>query len=70
MDILQFEKKLEDIKLSKKDFAISTNLPYQTVMNWKRNNSVPVWVDSWLHNYVKAKDLDNIVETVKPYIKS
>jgi hypothetical protein len=24
---------------------------------------------SWLENYIKAKDIDKIAETVKPYIK-
>ena len=70
MDILELEKVLEDIKLSKKEFAELTKLPYQTIMNWKRNNSVPVWVESWLQNYIKAKVSDEIINAVKPFVIS
>lgn len=69
MNNMEFEGKLEDVDMSKKEFAEASSLPYQTVMNWKRNDAVPVWVDSWLENYIKAKDMDRVVEAVKPHIK-
>ena len=69
MNNSDFENLLNNILISKKEFAEATNLPYQTVMNWKRNDSVPPWVQSWLENYIKAKDMDKVVEAVKPHIK-
>ena len=69
MNYETFELKLEESKINKKVFAELTALPYQTVMNWKRNDSVPSWVESWLHNYKKAKISDDIIEAVKPFVK-
>lgn len=68
METNEFEKKLENLNLSKKDFAELTNLPYQTIMNWKRSDSVPKWVKSWLENYIKAKDLDRVADAVAPIL--
>ncbi len=64
MDCEKFEEKLNDINLSKKELSQLTNLPYQTIMNWKRNNKVPAWIDSWLENYVKAKSYENVKNVV------
>jgi len=69
MDIQNFEKELEKLNLSKKEFAGMTSLPYQTIMNWKRSDSLPKWVRSWLENYIKAKDIDKMAEAMKPYMK-
>ena len=61
---------LKNIDLSKKDFAELSNISYNTVNNWNDTNKpVPPWVKSWLDNYVKAKDMDKVVEAVKPHIK-
>jgi len=65
MTIEEFEKNLLETKLSKKEFAELTKLPYQTVMNWKRNNNAPDWVESWLQNYIDKKKFDNIKEIIK-----
>lgn len=64
MTIVEFEIKLESMQLSKKGFSLLTNLPYQTIMNWKHNGNVPVWVESWLENYIKAKSYNEMKETV------
>lgn len=69
MNYEKFEKKLEDAEINKKIFSELTELPYQTVMNWKRNDNIPVWVHSWLENYNKAKFADNIIEAVKPFVE-
>ncbi len=62
--------KLKEINLSKKEFAVLSNISYNTVNNWNDDNRpVPPWVESWLENYIKAKDIDKIVDAVKPYIK-
>lgn len=64
MNYEEFELKLEETTINKKVFAELTSLPYQTVMNWKRNDSVPAWVQSWLDNYIKAKSYKDIKEKV------
>ena len=64
----QFELELEKSSMNKKTFAELTELPYQTIMNWKRSDNVPVWVKSWLENYIKAKDMDKVIDAVKPYV--
>ena len=38
MNNSDFENLLNNIPISKKEFAEATNLPYQSVMNWKRND--------------------------------
>lgn len=69
MNYEEFEEKLENAKINKKIFSELTALPYQTVMNWKRNDNIPVWVESWLQNYIKAKISDDIIEAVKPFVR-
>jgi hypothetical protein len=47
-----------------------TNLTYGAVSNWDdEKKPIPGWVESWLNNYIKAKDMDKVVEAVKPHIK-
>lgn len=70
MDRELFKTLLEKANLSKKQFAQTLDISYTTVNAWGSTQNIPYWVQSWLENYIKAKDLDNIVETVKPYVKS
>lgn len=65
----EFLELLKKAKLNKKEFVELTKLAYSTVVNWSGTDNVPYWVKSWLENYIKAKDIDKIAETVKPYIK-
>ena len=66
----EFTEILKSIELSKKDFAEKGNISYNTVNNWNDTNKpVPPWVQSWLESYIKAKDMDKVVEAVKPHIK-
>lgn len=47
-----------------------TDIAYSTVGNWHdEKKPIPGWVESWLKNYIKAKNMDSIVEAVKPYVK-
>ncbi len=65
----EFTEILKSIELSKKDFAEKANISYNTVNNWNDTNKpVPPWVQSWIENYIKAKDMDKVVEAVKPHI--
>jgi len=61
---------LKQENLAKKEFANLSNISYNTVNNWNDSNKpVPPWVKSWLENYIKAKDIDKVAETMRPYIK-
>lgn len=67
----EFDETLKKIGLSRQEFAEMTELAYSTISNWHdEKKPVPGWVKSWLDNYVKAKDMDKVVEAVKPHIKS
>lgn len=66
----EFDKALENPGLNKKDFANAVNMSYTSVTNWKQNNEVAGWVDSWLENYAKAKTLDDVAKALKPYLKN
>ncbi len=71
MDREEFNVLLEKANLSKKEFCQIIDLNYSTVNTWGSSSiNIPKWVKSWLENYIKAKDMDNIVEAVKPYIKT
>ena len=64
----EFNLLLKKANLTKKDFCALLELSYATVNNWGSSKDVPYWVKSWLENYIKAKDMNTIVEVVKPYI--
>lgn len=69
MDTVIFKELLKNANINKKKLAELLEVEYNTVNAWGTNNrGYPYWVKSWLENYIKAKDLDNIVDTVKPYI--
>lgn len=57
---------LEEIKLSKKEFASLCSISYNTVNNWNdENRPVPPWVSSWLENYIDKKRFDTIKALIK-----
>lgn len=67
----EFDTTLKNIELSRQEFADMTKLSYGAVSNWHdEKKPVPGWVKSWLENYIKAKDMDKVVEAVKPYVKA
>ena len=67
----EFTILLEQLGISQKNFADIASISYNTVSNWNDTTKpVPSWVDSWLQNYAKAKHLDLIAETIKPYIST
>ncbi|ENM4758192.1 hypothetical protein AB7U54_000292 [Campylobacter coli] len=69
MDIETFEKKINELELTKKEFANMVGAVYNGVINWNTKGETPKWVDSWLINYEKAKVLDEISKSIKPFIK-
>lgn len=62
----ELTKLLEEIKLSKKEFARLCNISYNTVNNWTdETRPVPPWVPSWLENYIDKKRFDTIKQVIK-----
>ncbi|MFY9085373.1 XRE family transcriptional regulator [Aliarcobacter cryaerophilus] len=69
MDREEFNTLLEKANLTKKEFCKIIDLNYSTVNTWGSSSiNIPKWVKSWLENYIKAKDMDKVVEAVKPYV--
>lgn len=69
MDKEEFNELLKKANITKKEFAGIIDMKYTSVNNWGGSQQFPRWVKSWLENYIKAKDMDKIVDAVKPYIK-
>ncbi len=65
----EFKKLLIKANISKKEFCSLIDLNYNTVNTWGSSKiNIPKWVKSWLENYIKAKDIDKVAETMRPYI--
>ena len=69
MTYKEFEDLLANANIDKKEFASLVDMNYVSITNWKNSQKIPNWVQSWLENYIKAKDMDKVVEAVKPHIK-
>lgn len=69
MEKLKFDNTFKNIGLTRQEFSDITGIAYSTIGNWHdEKKPIPTWVDSWLENYIKAKDMDKVVEAVKPHI--
>lgn len=64
----EYNKKLKEVGLSKKQLAGVLGVAEQTVNNWGSTNKVPYWIESWLENYIKAKVSDDIIDAVRPFV--
>lgn len=64
MKIKDFEKKLDDVGITKKDFANIVGAAYNGIINWNSKGETPKWVDSWMDNYIEAKKYNIIKNTV------
>ncbi|EOI8604816.1 hypothetical protein ACMXDT_001611, partial [Campylobacter jejuni] len=58
LNIATFEKKLNELNLTKKEFAKMVGAVYNSVINWNVKGETPKWVDSWICNYEKARSFD------------
>jgi len=59
----ELTQKLKELGLSKKEFSRLTSVPYSTVNNWSdKKRPIPLWVDSWLENYTKNRELSEKME--------
>lgn len=67
MSIDEFESKLKELKLSKKDFSKLSGLSYSGVVNWNSKEAMPVWVEPFLKYYLKSMVLDNFIESIKQF---
>ena len=64
----EFVIALKKANMTKKEFAHLSGMTYTTVAQWSDNKPPPAWVESWLNNYQKAKILDSIANSIRPYI--
>ena len=66
----KFDNLLRDLELSRQEFSNVTGIAYSTINNWHdEKKPIPSWVDRWLENYIKAKDMDKVIDAIKPHIK-
>ena len=69
MTNVNFENKLNELNLSKKEFVQIVGMPYQTLMNWKQKDETPAWVEPFLFYYEKGKTLDELLNLIEKYRK-
>ena len=55
-----FENKLKELGLNKRDFSELCGLGYTTITNWRGFGKTPEWVESYLEFYDKARKYDEI----------
>ncbi|MDN5063716.1 hypothetical protein [Aliarcobacter butzleri] len=66
----KFDNLLKDLELTRQEFSNITGIAYSTINNWHdEKKPIPSWVDSWFENYIKAKDMDKVIDAIKPHIK-
>jgi len=65
MDFKTFKETLKKSGLTIKEFANICGLnPNSISGNWKKDDKVPQWVESWLNNYIKSKTLDSVKDVI------
>ena len=60
-----FNELLKKAGLTRKELADTVGLGYGAVNNWGSSSEFPRWVESWLHNYIKSKNFDRVIELVE-----
>ena len=61
----EFNNQLETTGISKREFCEKIGLNYDTINGWGSNNkTIPVWVESWLHNFKKAQLYEELKKKV------
>jgi len=61
-----FNQKLNEAKLTRKEFAALLGLNYQSVNGWGSNDrEFPYWVESWLNLYVENEKYKRLKESLK-----
>ena len=61
-----FKSLLKKAGLSKKKLADILGISYNTVNGWGvvKGKPFPYWLESWLHNHIKAKTLDSVKDVI------
>ena len=66
----EFDVLLKKSNLDRKEFALLSGIQYSSVGKWNDNSRpIPVWVQSWLENYIRAKIADDILDSLEPLLK-
>ena len=63
----EFNRKLKNLGLKKKEFAEIAGISYHTVLSWGRDGDkvkVPGWVEKFLIYYEKARRFDAITKQI------
>ncbi len=58
---------LSQAKLSKKEFAQMVGISQQSVNNWGSNKNIPYWVKSYLQNYIKLRQYEEIKDKIQEF---
>ncbi len=62
----EFNNLLDEAALSKKEFCQEIGLQYNAVNQWGSNGrGVPVWVESWLKNYIRLQAFEKLRQILK-----
>lgn len=68
MTRLEFDKKIKELGLSRKDFAEIANVSYTGIStNWKDDKEIPSWVEPFLYHYEKGLKLDELLAIIEKY---
>jgi len=61
-----FNQKLNEAQLTRKEFAALLGLNYQSVNGWGSNDrEFPYWVESWLNLYVENEKYKRLKKSLK-----
>ncbi len=61
----EFKQLLKKAGLTKKKLADIFGISPVTVNGWgHKEKPFPYWLESWLHNYIKAKTLDSVKDVI------
>ena len=55
-----FENKLKELGLNKRDFSELCGGSYNNIAGWKQKGKTPNWVEGYLEFYDKARKYDEI----------
>lgn len=63
----EFENKVRELNMSKKDFAKLVKLSYSAIISWREKENIPAWVDEFIKYYEKSLILDRIFKDIEKY---
>ena len=56
----EFKELLTQAKLTKREFSEILNINLGSMNNWGSTQNIPYWVESWLDNYIRAKNYNDM----------